>query len=194
MSMSKTVCVYCGSSSRVDDKFKQMAQDVGAALAKAGYRVVYGGGQVGLMGLVASSALDAGGEVVGIIPDHLDEREQRHEGLTELHVVSSMHERKAMMAERADIFLILPGGLGTMDEFFEIVTWRQLGLHNKPIIVYNFDGYWENLKLLLNTICAEGFMKPEHQKHYRILDTFTDIMSDIEGTVPTTERFKEELI
>ena len=175
----KTICVYCGANPAVAQKYKDAAAIVGQSLAEAGYNIVYGGGQSGLMGIVANTALQHGAHVTGIIPGHIDEREIRHEKLSELHVVESMHERKAMMANRSDVFLILPGGMGTMDEFFEITTWRQLGLHDKSIIVYNVEKYWENLKLLLDTIANESFMKPEDKQHFYISDDLADIMDKI---------------
>ena len=155
-----SVCVYCGSSNLVADKFKTTAQLIGAELAGRGARVVYGGGHVGLMGIVADSALRAGGTVIGIIPEHNRAQEVQHTGLTELHVVPDMHTRKRMMVERADAFVILPGGLGTLDEAFEILTWKKLKLHNKPIIIFNQDGYWDEMIALIDRTIDEGFSQP----------------------------------
>ena len=157
---SPSVCVYCGSSDSVAEKFKTTAQLIGAELAQRGSRVIYGGGHVGLMGIVADSALRAGGTVIGIIPEHIKAQEVQHNGLTELHVVSDMHTRKRMMVERADAFFILPGGLGTLDETFEILTWKKLKLHNKPVIVFNQDGYWDEMIALVDKTINEGFSRP----------------------------------
>ncbi|HLJ20813.1 MAG TPA: TIGR00730 family Rossman fold protein [Stellaceae bacterium] len=151
------VCVYCGSSGRVAEAFRESARRTGRLLAEAGMELVYGGGHVGLMGLTADAALAAGGHVVGIIPDFLHDRELAHTKLSELIVVPSMHERKQRMFERADAFAILPGGLGTLDETFECMTWKQLGLHDKPIVVVDVDGYWKPLMALIDHAIGAGF-------------------------------------
>jgi uncharacterized protein (TIGR00730 family) len=166
-----SVCVYCGSSNRVADKFKLSAQAIGTQLAQKGMRVVYGGGHVGLMGIVADSALKAGGSVIGIIPEHIRAQEVQHVGLTELHVVPDMHTRKRMMVERSDAFVILPGGLGTLDEAFEILTWKKLKLHNKPIILFNQDGYWKEMIALIDKTIREGFSQPADNALYRVVDS-----------------------
>jgi uncharacterized protein (TIGR00730 family) len=139
------------------------ARQLGAALAERGQSLVYGGGNVGLMGAVADAALHAGGRVVGVIPQHLDDWEVGHRGLTELEVVGSMHERKARMADLADAFVALPGGLGTFEELFEILTWAQLGLHQKPFGLLNTLGYYAPLLALLDTAVQERFLRPEHR-------------------------------
>ena len=154
----KNVCVYCGSSN-VADNYKQAATTLGTSIANEGWGVVYGGGRVGLMGLVADSALKAGGKVVGIIPEHIQEKEVQHEDLTELHVVDTMHVRKQMMVDRSQAFVILPGGLGTLDELFELLTWKQLGLHDKPIVIVNMDGYWKDMLEAVKYIADQGFMR-----------------------------------
>lgn len=162
MNMKKgahTVCVYCGSSGAVREDYKTAAKEAGALLARRGANVVYGGGHVGLMGIVADAALMAGGHVTGIIPRHIEEREVSHTTLSELLVVDTMHERKTMMVERSDSFLILPGGFGTMDEFFEIITWRQLKLHSKPVVLANVGGFWDPLVALLEHQVREGFAR-----------------------------------
>jgi len=151
------VCVYCGSSGRVAEAYREVARRTGRLLAEAGMELVYGGGHVGLMGLAADAALAAGGRVVGIIPDFLHGRELTHKSLSELLVVGSMHERKQRMFERADAFAILPGGLGTLDEAFECMTWKQLGLHDKPILVVDIEGYWKPLLALIDHGIAAGF-------------------------------------
>ena len=155
-----SVCVYCGSSNLVAQKFKDSAQTVGTGLAQRRLNIVYGGGHVGLMGIVANSALKAGAKVIGIIPEHIRAQEVQHTGLTELHVVPDMHTRKRMMVERADAFVILPGGLGTLDETFEILTWKKLKLHNKPVIIFNQDGFWDPMIALIEATIREGFSQP----------------------------------
>jgi uncharacterized protein (TIGR00730 family) len=156
MSISR-VCVYCGSAGAVDERYRDAARELGSALAGAEIEVIFGGGRIGLMGLLADAALDAGGRVVGIIPGALRDAELAHPGLTELVITASMHDRKRVMAERSDAFAILPGGIGTLDEMFEIVTWRQLGLHDKPVFLVDIDGYWQPLRALLDHVVAQGF-------------------------------------
>ncbi|WP_029010194.1 TIGR00730 family Rossman fold protein [Azospirillum halopraeferens] len=170
-----SVCVYCGSSSRVADSYKEAAHALGAGLAERGIRVVYGGGRVGLMGILADAALAAGGQVVGIIPEHIQSLEVEHIGLTELHVVDSMHTRKRMMVDRSDAFLVLPGGLGTLDETFEVLTWRQLRLHDKPIVVVNVDGYWDPLVTLVDRMTDAGFCRPENRGLFTVVDSVADV-------------------
>ena len=179
MSTIRSICVYCGSSSSVADRYKTAAHRLGTSIAEAGLAVVYGGGRVGLMGIVADAALAAGGEVVGIIPEHIQALEVDHTGLTELHVVDSMHTRKAMMVARSDAFVILPGGLGTLDEAFEIITWRQLKLHDKPIIIADIDGYWQPMRQLLGHIRDEGFGRIEIDGLYRFVDRVEDVLPAI---------------
>jgi uncharacterized protein (TIGR00730 family) len=173
-----SVCVYCGSSGQVDQKFKDSARAIGTELARRKLRTVYGGGHVGLMGIVADSALQAGGTVIGIIPEHIRAQEVQHTGLTELHVVPDMHTRKRMMVERADAFVILPGGFGTLDEAFEILTWKQLQLHDKPIIFFNLDGYWDQLLAMIDKMVAEGFSKPAYRAFFKVV---TDVKSLFEA-------------
>ena len=151
------VCVYCGSSGGNDPRFAAVARAFGAALARAGIGVVYGGGRVGLMGAVADAALEAGGEVIGVIPRFLEEREVAHRGV-DLRVVESMHERKQLMSELSDAFVALPGGFGTFEEFFEIVTWVQLRLIDAPCIIANVDGYYDALVALIDGAVENGFI------------------------------------
>jgi len=181
MSDIRSVCVYCGSAGKVDQIFKDAAHDLGTRIGGAGLRLVYGGGRVGLMGIIADATLAAGGEVVGIIPEHIQALEVDHTGLTELHVVDSMHTRKAMMVARSDGFVILPGGIGTLDEAFEIITWRQLLLHDKPIVIANIDGFWDPLIALLEHLQATGFMRKPNipgseRPLYTVVDTVDEIM------------------
>lgn len=171
----ENVCVYCGSSSRVDDAFKEAATQMGTLIAKEGWGVVYGGGHVGLMGLTADAALQNGGKVIGIIPEHIQEREVQHDNLTELHVVDTMHVRKQMMVDKSQAFVILAGGLGTLDELFELLTWKQLGLHDKPIVIVNINGYWTKLLEAVQNIADEGFMRQEDLGLYMVVDSVDDV-------------------
>jgi uncharacterized protein (TIGR00730 family) len=158
------VCVFCGASAGVDRSYLAAAREVGAGLAQRGIGLVYGGGRVGLMGEVAQAALDAGGEVIGVIPQGLVDRELAHPGLTELLVVDTLHERKAEMAERADAFIALPGGLGTLEELAEVLSWAQLELHTKPIGLLDVGDYWDLLLAWLDMAVAEGFVAPAHRR------------------------------
>jgi uncharacterized protein (TIGR00730 family) len=176
----QSICVYCGSSGRVADFYKDAALAVGTAIGKAGRNLVYGGGRVGLMGLVADATLEAGGKVIGIIPEHIKKREVDHPGLTELHVVHSMHERKQMMVDRSDAFVVLPGGLGTLDEFFEIMTWRQLGLHDKPIVLVNIGEYWTSVLHLIDVMVKEGFVREEDRAFLQVIDSVDDVLSALD--------------
>jgi uncharacterized protein (TIGR00730 family) len=155
----KALCVYCGSSGSVRDSHLQAARDLGALAAQACVDIVYGGGRIGLMGALAEGALAAGGRVVGIIPQHLEVLEAGHREASEYLVVDSMHARKQLMAERSDAFCALPGGLGTLDETFEIITWRQLKLHDKPVILVNIEGFWDPLLRLVEHQTAEGYLR-----------------------------------
>lgn len=158
----KRVCVFCASNTGTRPAFQAAAAQLGQALARAGATLVYGGGKVGLMGAVADAALAADGEVVGVIPDALMAKELGHAGVTRLEVVASMHERKARMADLADGFVALPGGLGTFEELCEILTWAQLGFHAKPVVVLDVEGFYEPFFALLDAACAGGFLRPEH--------------------------------
>jgi uncharacterized protein (TIGR00730 family) len=160
----KRVCVFCGSSPGKGTFYVEAAASVGRTFARRGIGLVYGGGSVGLMGAVADGALAAGGEVVGVIPRALQLRELAHGKLSELHVVGSMHERKARMAELADGFVALPGGMGTLEELAEILTWAQLGLHRKPCGLLDVAGYWRTLIAFLDEAVREGFLRPEHRR------------------------------
>ena len=157
----RSLCVYCGSSGAVAAAYREAASQLGAALAEAGIELVFGGGRVGLMGLAADAALAKGGRVTGIIPARLRDAELAHQGVSELVVVDTMHARKALMAERSDAFAVLPGGIGTLDEAFEMLSWKQLGLHDKPIFLVDVEGYWAPLARLLDNIVRAGFARPE---------------------------------
>jgi uncharacterized protein (TIGR00730 family) len=180
----RRLCVYCGSSGAVDRQYREGASELGARLAAAGIGVVFGGGRVGLMGLLADAALAAGGEVIGVIPARLRDAELAHPGATELVVVESMHERKRIMAEKADAFAILPGGIGTLDEMFETVSWKQLGLHGKPILLADIGGYWAPLRALLDDIVTKGFAQPEARELLRVVPTITALMAILEAEPP----------
>ncbi len=159
----KRICVFCGSRPGVQPAYRAAAEAVGVLFAERGIELVYGGGNVGLMGIVADACLAAGGRVVGVIPRALLEWEVGHEGLTRLEVVDSMHTRKARMAELADGFIALPGGLGTFEELFEILTWAQLGFHSKPVGLLNVEAYYQPLVQMMERGVAEGFMKAENR-------------------------------
>lgn len=171
----RSACVYCGSSSRVDQRYKDNAKTLGTMLAQKGIDVMYGGGRVGLMGIVADAAMNAGGKVIGIIPQHIQSKEIEHHGLTELHVVESMHIRKAMMAERSDAFIVLPGGFGTLDEAFEIITWKQLQLHEKPVIIFDDNGFWDPLVKLMDNLIKEGFATERHRSMYQVAHSLEEV-------------------
>ncbi len=157
------LCVFCGSSTANSSIYADAARRLGALLASRGMELVYGGGHIGLMGILADAALEAGGEVIGVIPQSLQERELAHSNLTRLHVVETMHQRKALMADLADGFAALPGGFGTADELFEILTWAQLGLHAKPIGLLNVAGYFDFLLAWLNRAVGDGFLRTDHR-------------------------------
>ncbi len=178
MSPLRSLCVFCGSSPGINPAMRVAADTLGHRLAEAGITLVFGAGDVGLMGATARGALDAGGRVVGIIPEHLMRVELPNHDMMELHVVDSMHTRKRMMFDRADAICVLPGGLGTLDETFEILTWRQLALHNKPIILLNLEGYWDPLLTMVDSIIAQGFARDG------VKSLFT-VVTDVEQVLPT---------
>lgn len=159
----KRICVFCGSSAGARPEYAHAAREMGRALAEAGLGLVYGGGRVGLMGVVADAVMQAGGEVVGVIPDALMRREVGHAGVTDLRVVGSMHERKALMADLSDGFVAMPGGFGTFEEFCEVITWSQLGIHPKPCGLLNVGGYYAPLLAMFDHAVAEAFVRPQHR-------------------------------
>jgi uncharacterized protein (TIGR00730 family) len=161
----RSVAVFCGSSLGATPAYAALARATGRAIAERGLTTVYGGGNVGLMGVLADAALDAGGRVIGVIPRALAEREVAHDGLTALVVVESMHERKAAIAERSDAFLALPGGLGTLEEFCEILTWSQLGIHRKPMGLLNANGFYDPLIAMMDRMKDEGFVRAAHREN-----------------------------
>ena len=163
-SPSLSVCVYCGSRVGASPAFEAAARATGTLIGRNGWQLVYGGGRAGLMGAVADAALAAGGRVVGVIPQTLMDREHGHTGLSELHVVQTMHERKRLMAERSDAFVALPGGIGTLEELFEVWTWRQLGYHDKPVGLLNVEGYYDRLLAFVDDMVGAGFVMPPQRE------------------------------
>jgi uncharacterized protein (TIGR00730 family) len=159
----RRICIFCGSSPGNDPAYAALARSVGQGLARRGIGVVYGGGRVGLMGVVADAALEVGGEVIGVIPQAMVDRELAHRGATELRIVTTLHERKAVMAELSDAFIALPGGLGTLEELAEVVSWAQLGLHAKPIGLLGVGGYWDDLLRWLDGAVTAGFVAPAYR-------------------------------
>jgi hypothetical protein len=158
------MCVFCGANSGNSSRYVEAAHELGAELARRGIELVYGGGNIGLMGAVADGTLASGGRVIGVIPRALVERELAHRGASEMHVVETMHQRKALMAQLSDAFVALPGGFGTLDELCEVLTWSQLGFHAKPIALFDVDGYWEPLAAMFDRAVERGFLSPEKRK------------------------------
>jgi uncharacterized protein (TIGR00730 family) len=192
MQKIRRLCVYCGSSGAVDRRYREAASKLGAGLAAAGIGLVYGGGRVGLMGLLADAALAGGGVVTGVIPSRLRDAELAHGGATELVVVASMHDRKRVMAERADAFAILPGGIGTLDEMFEILSWKQLELHDKPIFLVDIGGYWAPLRALLDHIVAMGFARPQIRELLRIVNSVPELIAALAAEPAATSEMNPE--
>jgi uncharacterized protein (TIGR00730 family) len=188
------LCVYCGSSGAVAEPYRDAAGELGAGLAAAGIETVFGGGRVGLMGLLADAALGAGGRVTGIIPARLRDAELAHRGVTELLVVTSMHERKRLMAERADAFAVLPGGIGTLDEMFEILSWRQLDLHRKPIFLLDVGGYWGPLRKLLSHIVEAGFARLPTLGFVRVVSTVAELLDALAQEPATAPPIATEIL
>ena len=168
------VAVYCGSALGKSSVYAKKAMELGDALARAGYGLVYGGSNDGLMGKVANAVLEVGNEVIGVMPMHL-KSERVHTGITEIHFVESMHERKAKMTELADAFIALPGGCGTLDEYFEVFTWAQIGLHEKPVILYNINGFYDALIVHFGKMMEEGFIREHHHHLVRVASTLEEV-------------------
>ena len=177
----RAVAVFCGSRNGSDPAFAQAADALGRGLAARGIRLVYGGGGIGIMGIVARATLGSGGEVTGVIPRFLMEIELSHPDLSELVVVDDMHTRKRVMFERSDAFVVLPGGLGTLDEAMEIITWRQLARHDKPVIALNVSGYWEALRAVVDNVVRHGFADPDAARLFSVVETVEDLFSAIEA-------------
>jgi len=180
-----SICVYCGSSPGSDPAFLRAAREVGVLLAQRGHTLVYGGGNVGLMGMVADAAMTAGGRVIGVIPDNLARKELAHEGLTKLHVVASMHERKALMASLVDGFLALPGGVGTLEEIIEVFVWTQLGLHAKPCALLNVNGYYDPLAAFLTHMTDSRFLRAEQLSQLIIAREPSEALERLLSATPT---------
>ena len=174
-----SVCVYCGSRAGDNPEFINSAQALGAAIAQNGWRLVYGAGDVGIMGAVANAAQEGGADTFGVIPTHLLEREVGKQDLSRFIVTENMHERKKVMFMNSDAVVILPGGPGSMDEFFEVLTWRQLGLHNKPIILANIAGYWTPLVDMIDHIISHGFAEASLKNFITVVDTAEDLISTL---------------
>ncbi len=182
MSLS-SICVYCGASDGVSQEYVELARQTGEKIALNGSRMVYGGGALGLMGVTARAVLEHGGQVCGIIPAHLRDREVQMQECTELHVVDGMHPRKERMFRESDAFVALPGGIGTLDEVVEIMTWHYLELHRKPLVLLNHDGYWEPFVQLLDHMTEEGFLRPVVRESFRLADTPEQVIPTMEQMI-----------
>jgi uncharacterized protein (TIGR00730 family) len=178
--MIQSLCVFCGSAPGARPSYSRAAEDMGRELARRRITLVYGGGKLGLMGIVANAALAAGGRVIGVIPRMLIERECAHPGLTQQYVVNTMHERKTLMADLSDAFVGLPGGMGTFDELVEIITWAQLGLHEKPVILANIENYFDPLYAMLDYAVQERFVTPESRARWRNAESVDRVMQIVE--------------
>jgi uncharacterized protein (TIGR00730 family) len=179
-----SVCVFCGSNGGADPAYVAAARTVGAGLAERGIRIVYGGGRVGLMGALADAARAVGGEVIGVMPQALVDREIGHTGIDDLRVVDTMHERKALMVQLADAFMALPGGIGTLEELFEVYTWAQLGIHDKPLALLDVAGYFEPLTAFLDHSVAERFLRPDIRTMLAIAHSLDEVLEAFERWQP----------
>lgn len=179
MAECRALCVYCGSSNDVDPRHLEGAAELGRLAARRGVEIVFGGGHVGLMGALADGALAEGGRVTGVIPEHLKSRELGHEGVSELIVVDSMHARKKRMFELSDAFCVLPGGFGTLDEAFEIITWKQLELHDKPVVLVNLAGYWDPLLDMFDHQIGAGYVRPRHTGLFRVVKRVESVLDTL---------------
>jgi uncharacterized protein (TIGR00730 family) len=197
MSQIRSICVYCGSGPGADPAFVAAARAFGTILAQNKVRLIYGGGAIGLMGEIASAVLDHGGEVTGIIPEFLKEREIALKRVQELVVTPNLHQRKQIMFERADAFVALPGGIGTLEELVEQLTWAQLGRHKKPILLVNINGFWDPLRTLLNHMTSLKFIRPGLSVRYIVVDRVEDILPNLQDAVravPAGEAAKASVI
>lgn len=183
------VAVYCGSRSGNEPLYAEKARELGEFFGNNGIDLVFGGGHVGLMGVIADAVLASGGKVYGVIPQHLVNRELAHPGLTELFVVKNMHERKAKMTELADSFVALPGGVGTLEEIFEVWTWGQLGFHQKPCAFYNVDGFYDSLLEMVKTMVSAGFVKQQYADMLVLADTPTELVDGFRAYIPPQEKW-----
>jgi len=183
----KRICVFCGSNSGIQPAYAEAAEALGKTLAELKIELVYGGGCVGLMGVIANAALHHGGHIIGVIPEALKIKEVAHEGLPDLRVVKNMHERKALMAELSDGFVVLPGGFGTCDEFCEILTWSQLGIHRKPVGFLDVAGFYRSLLHFFDHATSEGFIRPAHRESVLVADDASQLLSKMTAWQPPTE-------
>jgi uncharacterized protein (TIGR00730 family) len=184
----KRLAVYCGSSPGADPAFAEAARAVGVEMARRGIGLVYGGGRLGLMGIVADAVLDSGGEAYGVIPQALIDLEVAHTGLTELHIVTTMHERKALMTDLCDAFLALPGGIGTLDELFEAWSWNALGYHAKPFALLNVGGFWDHLVGLMDHVMEGGFMSPARRAQLIVAGGIDEAIGRLDEAIGASER------
>lgn len=176
---TSSLCVFCGARDTIAPYYREAATTFGTALAQNGIRLIFGGGNSGLMGDVANAVMAAGGEVIGVFPEHLGVHEVAHKGLTKIHLVASMHERKKMMFDLSDMFAVLPGGFGTMDEVMEILTWRQIGLHTKPTFFFNQNGYWNPLIEMMEKCISEQFARPSNRDFFEVHETLEPLLDGI---------------
>jgi uncharacterized protein (TIGR00730 family) len=181
------ICVFCGSSTGIKQDYAVGARELGLVLAKQNIDLVYGGGHVGLMGIVADAAMSAGAKAIGVIPRCLADKEVAHQGLTELRIVQTMHERKAQMAELSDGFIAMPGGFGTLEELFEVITWAQLGIHKKPFGLFNIAGYFDKLIEFLDFQVEQGFVPPRHREMIIVSDEAEQLVELLSGFQPVTQ-------
>lgn len=184
----RRLAVYCGSSMGADPAFAATAQALGVEMARRGIGLVYGGGRLGLMGVVADAVLAAGGEAYGVIPQALIDLEVAHTGLTELHIVTTMHERKALMTDLTDAFVAIPGGIGTLDELFEAWSWNALGYHAKPFALLNVGGFWDGMIAFLDHVTASGFMSPARRAQLLVADEIGEAIEKLDAAAGVTER------
>lgn len=194
MKKIESICVYCSASDRVSDVYKQAAVQLGTELAARKFKMIYGGGNTGLMGLASNAAIKAGGYVVGYSPHHLAKRETPNHNISELYIVDSMHIRKQKMSQDADAFFVLPGGFGTLDEMFEIITWHQLELHDKPLIILNINGFWTDIKAHAERSIREHFVKEEHRSIFTFVDSIEEAFRALEEAPPEQLKSKLDLI
>ena len=171
MTVIKSLCVYCGSARGRSPRYIAAARELGEAMAERQIRLVYGGARIGMMGELADAVMNNGGRVTGVIPEHLQTTEVGHSGITELKVVESMHVRKKLMFDLSDGFAVLPGGYGTLDELFEIITWRMLKLHDKPVVVLSIDGYWDRFQALIDHLIDEGFARADSRQYFSVVNS-----------------------
>ena len=192
MATVRSLSVFCGSSSGINGRHRDAAAKLGAILAEEGVELVFGGARNGLMAVLADAALGAGGRVVGVMPESLNSRELAHPNVQDMRVVASMHARKQKMFEISDACAVLPGGFGTLDETFEIITWKQIGLHDKPIVLVDSDGYWKPLGALLDHVIGEGFARPDDRTLFTVVDAAGDVLPALAALPEPTIRGEPE--